>query len=340
MWRKIRRYHRTFRPVPILFIKSYNMKKCILYAALLTLIPAALIAQKNPILRDPIVDTSGIEHFPVNKADCPGGKCPSGKSCDDDCCIYPTNKTIGQLNYIIYNNCDPIKDLHLRFEVTKELTADHDNEVSGCNASKITKKLTTTEGIYVQFNCFSKDAPHALIQYIFAVVGTTITPHIQYAGGTPDKIDHDWVKSYSNSFGLTLAKANSLEKGYILEVELTTNGKGYVDGATFTVTGPKGKKYTQKVDKAGLFPMRISEFQTNIVSTNGHYVSFEKGGEGTLTDSSKDALCVEGGNYEHCANSFGDYNGGTCETSNASYGKLSKCCSASGSSFSQSVTVK
>ncbi len=316
------------------------MKNWILYLALLSLTPAVVSAQKNPILRGRILDTASIEKLGMHKVDCPGGKCPEGKSCDNDCCIYPTNKTIGQLNYIIYNKCDAIKDLHLRFEVTKQLTAAHDNEVTGCNASKVTKKLTTTEGIYIQFNCFSKDAPNALIQYIFAVIGTSIVPHIQYAGGTPDKIDHDWVKSYSNTFARTLPKANSLPKGFILEVELSTNAKGYVDGATFTVTGPGGKKFVQKVDKAGLFPLRISEFQTNIVSTNGHYVVFKKGGEGKLTYSSTDALCVEGGNYEHCATALGDYNGGTCETSNALYGKLSSCCSETGKSFSQSVTIK
>ncbi|HEV3326193.1 MAG TPA: hypothetical protein VG052_11335 [Puia sp.] len=316
------------------------MKKWNLYFVMLCLIPAAINAQRKTLVRPSISDVTGLEHLPANKNDCPGGKCPTGMSCDGDCCMYPTNETIGQLNYIIYNKCDAIKDLHMRFEVTKELTADYDELTTNCDASKITKKLNSTEGIVIQFNCFSKDAPKALIQYIFDVSGTSITPHIQYAGGTPDKVDHDWVQSYTNAFGLTLSKANSLAKGYILEVELSTDSKGYVDGATFTVTEPGGKKETQKAAKSGLFPLRISEFQTNIVSTNGHYVHFAKGGEGTLSYSSSGEMCVEGGNYEHCATALGDYNGGTCETSNASYGKLSSCCTKEGESFKQSVTIK
>ncbi len=316
------------------------MKKYIPYFAMLCLIPAAVHAQRKTLVRPALLDTTGIEHIiSFNKSGCPT-KCPTGMSCDGACCMYPTNETIGQLNYIIYNHCDAIKDLHFRLEITKELTADYDNEVSNCDASKVIKKLSSTEGIVIQFNCFSKDAPKALIQYIFDVSGTSITPHIQYAGGTPDKVDHDWVQAYTNAFGLTLAKANSLAKGYILEVELSSDGKGYVDGATFTVTEPGGKKYTQKAAKSGLFPIRISEFQTNIVSTNGHYVHFAKGGEGTLSYSSSGEICVEGGNYEHCATALGDYNGGTCETSNASYGKLSSCCTKAGDSFKQSVTIK
>ena len=272
---------------------------------------------------------------PPNKSVC---SCPTGKFCDGACCAYPISKASGQLNYIINNQCNAIHDLHLQFVVTKQLTAKHDNEVKHCNPSKVTKQLTTTKGIYIQFNAFSKDAPKALIQYIFVVSGTTITPHIQYWGGTPDNTDHDWLESYTNSYGLTLAKPNSLAKGFVFAVDLSTNDKGYVNGATFTVTEPDGKKHVQKAPKEGLFPLRISEFQTNIVSTDGHYVDFAKDGAGTLSYTSRDQLNVEGGSYEHCAAAAGNYSGGTCETSNAGYGGLKPCSAAD--TLTQSVTVK
>jgi hypothetical protein len=274
---------------------------------------------------------------PPNKNAC---SCSTGIFCDGACCAYPTSKTIGQLNYVIYNQCKAIPDLHLRFEVTKELTAEHDNAIKDCNPSDVnsSNKLPTTGGIFVQFNAFSKDAPNALIQYIFAVTGTKITPHIQYSGGTPDKVDHDWQENYANAYGLTLAKPNSLAKGFVLEVALDTDDKGYVNGASFTVTEPDGKKHVQKAPKAGLFPLRISEFQTNIVSTNANYVDLAKDGAGTLSYSSKDKLSVEGGNYEHCAAAAGTYDGGTCEASNASYGGLNPCSAAT--TLTQSVTVK
>ncbi len=311
---------------------------CLLLAVLPCLIPAGIQAQKNPIPR-PAGDISRLEHYPINFAACPISKCPTGKTCDNGCCIYPLGEAIGQHNYVIYNNCQTIKDLKMTFKVTKDLVAEYDNEVSNCNPSQVVKKLNTTEGIVVQFNCFSKDAPNALIQYIFWVTGTTITPHIQYAGGTPDKIDHDWQHDYANAYGLTLPEANSLPANYTLEVALSTDDNGYVNGATFTVTQADGKVHVQKATKDGLFPVRISEFQTNIVSTNGHYVHFKSGGAGTLTYSSKGTMCVEGGEYEHCANAAGDFAGGTCETSNAGYGTLSSCC-VTGTSFSQSVVVK
>jgi hypothetical protein len=314
------------------------MKKWIVYLALPCLIPAALQAQKNPIPRA-AGDIKSLEHYPINFAACPISKCPTGKTCDNGCCIYPTGEAIGQLNYILFNNCEPIKNLKMTFKVTQGLVAEYDNEVSNCSASQVVKKLNSTDGIFIQFNCFSKDAPKALIQYIFAIQGTTITPHIQYAGGTPDKIDHDWQQNYQNAYGLTLPQANDLPAGYTLEVELSTDDNGYVNGATFTVTQADGKVHVQKATKESVFPVRISEFQTNIVSTDGHFVHFGKGGAGTLTYFSSGALCVEGGDYEHCAYSLGDYWGGTCETSNASYGKLSSCC-VTGMSFSQSVVVK
>jgi hypothetical protein len=268
-----------------------------------------------------------------------GGSATEGPPANNSSCLapkYPTGQTIGQLNYIIYNQCKAIEDLHLRFEVTDELTAKHDNEVNNCNPSKVTKTLNTTEGIYIQFNAFSKDAPNAMIQYIFAVTGNEITPHIQYSGGTPDNKDHDWLQSYDNPYGLRLATANSLAKGFVLEVDLSTNDQGYVNGAKFTVTEPNGSKHEQKAPESGLFPVRISEFQTNVVSTNGHYVDFAKDGAGTLSYSSKGELAVEGGDIEHCAAAFGDYDGGTCETSNASY----SCVATSGAALTQSVTVK
>jgi hypothetical protein len=316
------------------------MKKQPLYVALLCLISVVVHAQQKTIVGPMPQDTSHAKRvLPADKNGCPA-KCPASMSCDGGCCLYATAETIGQQNYYIHNACDAIKDLHFRFEVTKEFTAEYDNEVSNCNASQVVKKLDNTEGIVVQFNCFSKDAPNALVQYIFWVNGTDITPHIQYAGGTPDKTDHDWQRSYTNAYGLRLAKANSLAKGFVLEVELNSDDRGYVNGATFTVTEPDGKKHVQKVSKEELFPIRISEFETNIVSTNGRYVHFAKGGEGTLSYSSKEVLCVEGGNYEHCAVAFGDQAFNTCETSNARYGRLSDCCTKAGGAFEQAVVVK
>jgi hypothetical protein len=314
------------------------MKKLPLYLAMLCFIPVAIQAQEKPILRAILKNETGILHLPpVDKKAC--STCPPGMKCDGPCCMYPTGETIGALNYIIDNKCNPIKDLHFRFEVTKEWTAEYDELTKNCNAADITQKLNTTDGIVVQYNCTSKDAPQALIQYLFYVQGNSIYPHIQYAGGTPDKVDHDWAASTS-TWGITLPKANSLDKGWILEVELTSDNDGYVTGAKFTATDPAGKKYTADAPKSSMAKVRLTEIQTNIVSTNGHYVHFKAGGEGTVSYSSKDEICVEGGNYTHCAAALGLPLWGTCETSNASYESLSSCCTTAGNSFKQTVKVK
>jgi hypothetical protein len=309
--------------------------------AMLSLIAQAVNAQTSPQPTHTVIRNESTPN-PTQGGPGPSEGPPVNNSCSgSDPIRYPTNETIGQLNYIIYNKCNAIRNPHFRFEVRKELTAKHDDLVNNCNASQVTQKLTTTDGIYVQFNAFSKDAPKALIQYIFAVVGTKITPHIQYAHtsgnrfATPDHIDHDWVQSYDNQYDLTLDKPNSLAKGFILYVDLKTDDSGYVDGATFTVEEPSGKKHVQTVPEAGLFPLRITEFETNIVTTDGHYIDFAKDGAGTLSYSSTGTMLVEGGDNPHCAIEFGDYSGGTCETSNASYGKLSGC-----GPLTQSVEVK
>ena len=152
------------------------MKKWSLYFAMLCSISAAVHAQKLPIIRPVLKNDIGIQHLPpLNKNGCPA-TCPSGMKCDGPCCMYPTGETIGQLNYIIYNKCNPIKNLHFKFEVTKEWTAEYDELTNNCNASQITQKLNTTEGIVVQFNCTSKDAPQALIQYLFTYRATAFSP--------------------------------------------------------------------------------------------------------------------------------------------------------------------
>ena len=338
-------------------MKMKKIKNYIFYILVFYLIPAGVRAQLNPIPKGQM-DTVMLKAFEksAHKESCSGVKCPEGKTCHDGCCIFPLNqKAEGNWNYIVYSDCNPMKDLKLSFKVTKDLKAEYD-VIANCAQSPTSKdkKLNSTEGVVVQFNCFSKDADKkkntgGMIQYIFYVQGKSISPHIQYVSGTPDGKDHDWLRQGNNTFpGLTLPKANTLPKDYTLEVEFGNDKDGYVNKVTFTVINEKGKHFVLKAPEKGahppgstksnpgtLYPLRITEFQTNVVSTNGHYVHFKTGGEGTLTYSAKDKLCAEGGSYEHCVSA----GIGTCESSNAIYGFLSSCCTKPGKSFSQSVKV-
>jgi hypothetical protein len=323
---------------------------------IVSLIPAGVNAQKNPIL-NPQRELASLKALEIAIKDpCLLVNCPSGKICNDGCCIYPLTKPAeGNWNYIIYNNCEPMNNLKLSFKVTKDLEAEYDLAANCAQTPSSTdQKFSSTAGVVVQFNCYSKDVgtqqnSGGMVQYIFYIQGQSVYPHIQYVSGTPDGLDHDWARGNNTFPGLQLPKANTLPAGYTVEVAFGTGTGGYVDDVTFTVIDNNRKSYVLNAPKAGthpagstsaapetIFPLRIIEFQSNVVSTDGRYVHFKPGGEGTLAYSSSDILCVEGGNYAHCAES----GAGTCESSNASYGFLSSCCTEAGKSFSQSVITQ
>ncbi len=276
--------------------------------------------------------------------------CPAGKISHDGTCIYPLGeKAQGNWNYIIYNECAPLMGLIAVFEVTQDIEAEYDlNLDCAQNPPGGTLAHLPTGGVVVQFNCYSKDVgkfgqpPGGIVQYIFYVQGQTITPHIQYASGTPDGIDHDW--SPFPFFALTLPKNNTLPAGYSLWLFLETDANGYVNDVIFGVEDNYSNVYMMSAwDSDPLFPnwfcypLRILEFQTNVVSTNSHYVHFKTGGAGTLTYASSQQLYVEGGSYDHCVGSGLR----TCESSNASYGFPEKLDSSiSNSALSQSVVAK
>jgi hypothetical protein len=279
--------------------------------------------------------------------------CPAGKINYNGCCIYPLGrKAEGNWNYIIYNNCNPMKDLQLVFQVTKDMEAEYDLVLPDCAQTPPsgTFEHLPTEGVVVQFNCYSKDAGRkkntgGMVQYIFYVQGQTISPHIQYVSGTPDGVDHDWAPSPFP--GLTLPNNNTLPANYSLWLWLNTDENGYVNEVIFGAEDNHGTLYQLSAPHPeNVYPLRILEFQTNVVSTNGHYVNYKSGGAGTLyytsnaqmNDEKGQQLCVEGGSYDHCVASYL----GTCESSNASYGFLDVCCTTEKTAWtlSQSVVAK
>jgi hypothetical protein len=275
--------------------------------------------------------------------------CPAGKISVSGCCIYPlSSKAEGNWNYLIYNNCNPLKDVQLLFQVTTDMEAEYDLFVPGCPQTPPSGTLQQlpTQGVVVQFNCSSNDVGKekntgGMVQYIFYVVGQTITPHIQYVSQTPDGVDHDWSP---NSFsGITLPNNNTLPAGYSLSLWLNTDENDFVNEVIFGVQDKDGTWHYLSAPAANIYPLRILEFQTNVVSTNGHYVHFKTGGAGTLYYTSNaqmngdqsQQLCVEGGSYAHCVPAYT----GTCESSNASYGFLNFCCTTEKSSWTLKQSV-
>jgi hypothetical protein len=165
---------------------------------------------------------------------------------------------------------------------------------------------------------------------------------MQYASGTPDGVDHDWAP---NSFaGITLPNNNTLPANYSLCLWLDTDENGYVNQVTFGVEDNHGNWPLLSAPQQNIYPLRILEFQTNVVSTNGRYVYFKKGGAGTLYYTSNaqmngdqsQQLCVEGGSYAHCLNSGLR----TCESSNATYGFPNFCCTSEKSAWTLMQSVE
>lgn len=254
---------------------------------------------------------------------CNGACCAPGNTCDKGCCINPIGSSGSLSNYIINNGSKPIDGLTLTL-VSKGLVASSGAVLNGCGGS--VNQKTAANGFSLQFNAYSKAAGYQniLIQFIFQMNGTQIYPHIQYAGGTPDGIDHDWVRAYNNPFTNVQIPNNTLPANFKLAVEISTDRNKNVNGATFIVTDNKGKTHKQTAPASafpsGKYAFPISEVQTNLVGTGGGLVvNFQSGGGATITYASNSQLCVEGGSAQ-CA-SYGFV--GTCESSNAKYGSLS-----------------
>jgi hypothetical protein len=288
---------------------------------------------------------------PPNNSCCNGSCCPQGKTCDHDCCINPMTSPGGNNNYIIYNACQPIDGLIINFTVDQE--------------------LVTNGEFSLQFNAYSIAGNNfndtELIQYIFYIDGTQITPNIQYPGypGT-----NGWT---GNAFPITLTTGNTLPKNYQLELQLTTDNNQNSNAATFTVTDNEGNFSSQTIllnngntgatvtvksqingvsSTQGPTPTNapapsnsnliervpIGSFQVNLVApgSGDECVIFNAGGAATITYSSNDQLCVEGGNnFDQCTG----FSGFTAESSNAQYSALSSCCSGPGSSFNQTLSI-
>ena len=241
-----------------------------------------------------------------------------------------------------------MKDVQLLFQVTTDMEAEYDLVLPDCAQAPPsgTFEHLPTQGVVVQFNCYSKDVGKekntgGMIQYIFYVQGQTIAPHIQYVSSTPDGVDHDWGPSSFS--GLTSPNNNTLPAGYSVSLWLNTDDHGYVNEVIFGVQ-PKGGTWSyMTAPSANTYPLRVLEFQTNVVSTNGHYVHYKTGGAGSLyytseaqmNGDSSQQLCVEGGSYDHCVASYL----GTCESSNAVYGFFDFCCSSEKSSWTLKQSV-
>ncbi len=251
-----------------------------------------------------------------------GTNCPTGYYCGGDgyTCIAcpagpdPIQSPGSNVNYIMYNSCSPIDQLSYSMYVNKDL-------VSGSG------------GFSLQFNNYTKATGYenTVIQLIFHV-SDQILAHIQYPGGTPDGIDHDWQKSFSK---ITLEN-DTLPAHYTLGVALSNDGNGNINGAAFTVEDNNGKSYTISAPASafpsGKYLYPISEFQANLVGYGGGATaSFSPGGKATITYSSEGQLCVEGAN-PNCTGS--DLI--TDEKANTGYGELSSCC---GGSLTQPVFI-
>ena len=172
---------------------------------------------------------------------------------------------------------------------------------------------------------------HVWIQYIFQIAGKTIFPHLQYAIGTPDNISHDWT---GGNFKTTLSKNNTLPANTELEVVITTDSSGNVNGGDFWVynNGTPTSDSPQSIPSSNLWPYKMTQLTTNLVCNSFCFTSFAQG----ETNKSPNSITYESQNSSLCFTGQQDQ---TAEGSNVTYGFLSSCCTTPGSSFGQPFII-
>jgi hypothetical protein len=264
---------------------------------------------------------------------CCDGQCFQSEEvmlCGDGCFQPPNPPPInyGNRNYIIGSD-DPSNtsglssannQLTFRFQVgDTDLVGDGGFAIQ----NNATAQVALTSGPYSGY--------HVWCQYVFQIYGQTIYPQVQYATGTPDKKDHDWIGS---KFNITLPENNTLPANTELEVVITTDSNGNVNGGDFWVytNGEPTSDSPRPIPSSHLWPYQMTQLTTNLVCNQSCFTSFTQG----ETNKSPNSITYESKNSSLC---FTGQQALTAEGSNAIYGFLGSCCTTPGSSFSQPFII-
>jgi hypothetical protein len=272
---------------------------------------------------------------------CPiGASCCSGNcTCNGNCVSPPGPNALGGAgNYMLFNNCNNIGGSNGSLKVS--LQAGTADLVSANGFSlQLNAWPTALNPVPPPQNCGPAScqcpAPSGVcwMQYVIQVgfpQSNQVSAFIQYW-------DNQGVNEQGNPVFASLPVANTLPAGWALEIELSNDSDGNVNGINLSVVNEQGQTVGSQsmpvpaTNEAILAPNLA--FWAAVVGLPGCNTATFTSGNGCINyEVSKGELCVQQTN--NCPNVAEPW--GICENSNVSYGTMSATC---GSSLSQSLSV-
>lgn len=202
-------------------------------------------------------------------------------------------------NYVLYSNCDPLRDLSVTILVEQDVICD---STSG-----------KAKGFSFQLNAYSpREAKTVFQQYVIALIGSSLI-------GAVDNWPVSGPNVINKGINLTSMLGSNIPAGYTLKMSLQNDTNGNISGVTYVVTDTQGNLKANEtqtlqsitgVTSADLAP--IIAFELNLVGPIGGQSAVLSSGAGrivyttsnVLTGLSEEPPCAEPGRTAETANSL------------------------------------
>ena len=234
----------------------------------------------------------------------------------------PANGLGSNFNYIFYSDCNPLTDLAVTINVTKDIvcqSASGDTKGVGFQLNGLSPRSSMNQTITAQ-------------QFVIDLSGNELAWTVNLWSGTGPSIK--LIGAGSNS--LTPLSSSKIPAGYQFRISLQYGPKSVISGATFSVIDNGNTLASPVITLTSLpDPVQSSQlapivaFQLNIVGPQDKESVVLSSGSGSIVYEASSPLTLS--NSPQCG-----VTGGTFETANSTYGALT---SGPGSIFSQPFSV-